>query len=407
MNKAKRNNITIRIVAIIIAFFMWTYVMNKENPQTTQDFPNIQVVYLNQNYLSEAELEIMEPTEAKVTVRLSGRRSDLKSINPNDIIVQADLYGYPEGMNRVPVEVRVPENVAVKSVSPQYIQLKLDSIITKEFKISLKTTGKTEEGHTPGDGDVRPSTVLIKGPRTWVNSVDKVVATLDLSNINSDIKTSRPVRALNDKDEEVRNITKEPNTVEIIMPILGTKTIPIRPRIKGIPLEGYSITEIQMNPISINVKGRKGILKDIEFLETEPIDVELISTTKEVPVNIVLPEGVELMDDELKPLGKIHVEKIIERDVELDTNKLTFINLDTSHIVDKDSLPEKVTITVRGTESKVDALTDRDVTFYCDLSGLEKGEHSVNVKVILDEDIELIRMEPETIQLTIRDQDEI
>lgn len=403
MNKAKRNNITIRIVSIIIAFFMWTYVMNKENPQTTKDFPNIQVTYLNQNYLSEAELEIMEPTEAKVTVRLSGRRSDLNSINPNDIIVQADLYGYSEGMNRVPVEVRVPENVAVKSVSPQYIQLKLDSIITKEFKISLKTTGKTEDGHTPGEGDVRPSTVLIKGPRTWVNSVDKVIATLDLSNVNSDIKTSRPVRVLNDKDEEVRNITKEPSTVEIIMPILGTKNIPVRPRLKGTPLDGYSITDIQMNPASINVKGRKEIIKDIEFFETEPIDVEAINRTKEVPVNIVLPEGVELMDNELRPLAKINVEKIIERDMELDTSKITFINLDTSHIVDKTNIPEKISITIRGTQSKIDALTDKDVTLYCDLSGLEKGDHSVNLKVILHEDLELIHLDPEIIHLTIQD----
>lgn len=407
MNKAKKNNITIKILSLLIAFFMWTYVMNEVNPRTTQPFSNIKVTYLNQNYLSEAELELMEPKEAKVTVKLAGRRSDIKTINPNDIIVQADLYGYPEGMSRVPVEVKVPENVTVESVSPQYIQLKLDSIITKEFKISLRTTGKTEEGHTPGDVDVRPSTVLIKGPRTWVNSVDKVVTILDLTNVNSDIKTSRPVRVLNDKEEEVRNITKEPSTVDITMPILGTKSVPINPRIKGTPLEGYSITDIQMNPTSVFIKGRKEIIKDIEFLETDTLDVELISKTKEVPVNIVLPEGVELMDVDLSPMAKINVEKIIEKDVELDTSKLTFINLDTNHVIDKDSLPETITITIRGTESKVEALTDRDVTFYCDLSGLEAGNHDVNIKVILHEDIELIQIVPEAIQVTIQDQDEI
>ncbi|MFA5523881.1 MAG: CdaR family protein [Tissierellales bacterium] len=402
MNKAKRNNITIRIVAIIIAFFMWTYVMNKENPRTTQDIPNIQVVYLNQNYLSDAELEIMEPTESKVTVKLGGRRSDLKTINPNDIIVQADLYGYQEGMNRVPVEVNVPENVTVESVSPQYIQLKLDSIITKEFKIALRTTGKPENGHTQGVGDVRPSTVLIKGPRTWVNSIDDVVATLDLTNVNTDIKTSRPVRVLNDKGEEVRNIQKEPGTVEITVPILGTKNIPVMPRVKGTPLEGYSITDIQINPSSINVKGRKEIIKDIEFFETEPIDVEAINKTMEVPIKIVLPRGIELMDQGLRPLATINVEQIIERNMEFETSKITFINLDIRHVLDKTNLPDKISVTVKGTQSRVDALTDRDVTLYCDLSGLEKGDHSVNLKVILHEDLELVLLEPETVQVTIQ-----
>ncbi|WIV13312.1 CdaR family protein [Proteiniborus sp. MB09-C3] len=404
MNKAKKNNITIRIVSILIAVIMWSYVMNEVNPQTTKLFPGIKVDYINQDYLSEAGLAIMEPKEAKITVELAGRRSDINNINPNDIIVQADLLGYVEGVNRMIIDVKAPENVTVKSVSPQYIQLKLDSIITKEFNVSLETSGNTEDGHTPGEGEIKPSTVLIKGPRTWVNSVYKVVTTVQLSNINTDIKTSLPVRALDDKKEEVRGIEKEPNTVEVIMPILGTKNIPIRPRLKGSPLNGYIITDIQMNPVSIKVKGKKEILKDIEFLETEPIDIDLISISKDVPVNIVFPEGVELMDDKIKPLAKINVEKIIEKDIELDTSKLTFINLDTRYVVDKTSLPDKITITVRGAEGKIDALSENDITFYSDLSGLEKGTHSVNVKVILQEDIELIHTEPETIQLTIEEE---
>lgn len=404
MDKAKWNNITLRIVSIIIAIFMWSYVMNEVNPKMSQDFSGIKVTYLNQNYLTESQLEIMEPEEVKVTVRLTGRRSDIKTINPNDIIVQADLWGYSEGMHRVPVEVKVPDNVTVESVNPKYIQFKFDSIITKEFKISLTTTGNTADGYTPDEGEVRPSSVLIKGARTRVNSVSKVIANVDLTNVNSDIKTSVPIRVLDDKDEEVRGIEKEPNTVEIIMPILGTKNIPVRSRVKGTPLNGYSITNITMNPANIKIKGKKEILKDIEFLETEPIDVELISISKEVPVNVVLPEGVELMDQELKLFANIQVEKIIEKDIELSTDNLTFINLDTRYVVDKTSLPETIKITVRGIESKVDNLTKKDVTFYCDLSGLEKGIHNVNVKVILHDDIEFINIEPETVPITITEE---
>lgn len=404
MNKAKRNNITIKVLSLLIAVIMWSYVMSEVNPPITQEFPNIKVNYLNQNSLAESGLEIMEPKEAKVTVRLSGRRSDIKTINPNDIIAQADLWGYSEGMNRVPVEVKLPDNVVLEVVSPQYIQFKLDSIITKEHKISLRTTGNTEDGYTSDEGEVRPSSVLIKGPRSLVNSVSKVVATVDLTNINSDIKTSVPVRVLDDKGNEVSGIKKEPSTAEITIPILGTKTVKVNPRLKGAPLEGYSITDIQMNPISVKIKGRKEILNDIEFLETGPIDVENISLSKQMPIGIALPEGVELMEEDLNPLAKIQVEKIIEKDIELSTDNLMFINLDTRYVVDKTSLPDKVTITVRGTESKVEELNEEDITFYSDLSGLEKGSHRVSVKVILDEDIELIQMKHEIIDITIKEE---
>lgn len=402
MNKAKRYNITIKVVSILIAIIMWSYVMSEVNPRITQEFTGIKVNYLNQDYLAESGLEIMEPKEARVSIRLAGRRSDIKSININDIIVQADLWGYSEGSNRVPVEVKVPENVVLETINPQYIQFKIDSIITKEHKIVLRTAGNTEDGHTPGEGEIRPSTVLIKGPRSKVNAVSKVVATVDLSNITADIKTSVPIRALDDKGNEVSGIEKEPNTVEIVMPMLGTKTVPVHPRIKGTPLNGYSIIDTQMNPANVKIKGRKEILKDIEFVETELIDVELISVSKEIPVKIALPEGIELMEDNLKPLVKVNVEKIIEKDIELSTNKLTFINLNTKYTVDKNNLPDVITITVRGTESKVEALNESDVTFYSDLSGLDEGTHGVSVKAILNDDIELINIEPETIHLTIK-----
>lgn len=405
MNKSKRNNITIRIVSVLIAVIMWTYVMNEVNPRTTQYFHGIKVNYLNQNYLSESALQIMEPEEAKVTVELAGRRSDVKAINPNDIIVQADLWGVSEGMNRVTVEVNPPENVSVESVNPQYIQFRLDSIITKEFKISLRTTGKPADGFTQEAGEIKPSSVLIKGPRTWVNSISSVVASVDLSKASSDIKTNVPVRVFNDKGEEVRGIVKEPGTVDISVPILATKTVKVNPRLKGTPQEGHTITGVEIEPVNVMVKGRTDILNDIEFLETESIDVENISMSKQVPIGVSLPEGVELLDRETVLLAKIQVEKIIEKDIELSTEDLTYINLDTRLTVDKTNLLENLTITVRGVESIVEALNQDNITFYSDLSGLESGTHSINMKFILPNDIELIQVVPETIDITIQEEE--
>lgn len=404
MNKGKRNNITIKIVSVLIAVIMWSYVMSEVNPIRTQEFPGIKVNYLNQNSLSESGLQIMEPIEATISVKLTGRISDIKSINPNDIIAQVDLWGYSEGLNRVPVEVKVPENVSLESTNPKYIQFKMDSIITKEHKVFLRTTGKTEDGYTLGEEDIRPSTVLIKGPRSWVNLVSKCVATVELTNITSDIKTSVPIRAVDDSGNEVRGIEKEPNTVEIGIVMLRTKNISVEPRIKGAPLDGYEITDIQISPANVMIKGRGEILKDIEFIETEPIDVEDISASKEVSANIVLPEGVELMGGGSKTSVSVKVEKIVEKDIELNTNRLTFINLNTRLYIDKESLPETITLTVRGTESIITELDERDVTFYVDLSGLELGIHNVNIKTIIPDNVELININPDTIQLNIKDE---
>lgn len=404
MNKGKKNNITIKIVSILIAVIMWSYVMSEVNPIRSQEFPGIKVNYLNLNSLSESGLQIMEPIEATISVKVKGRISDIKSINPNDIIAQVDLWGYSEGLNRVPVEVKVPENVSLESTNPKYIQFKMDSIITKEHKVLLRTVGASEDGYTIGEEDIRPSTVLIKGPRSWVNSVSKCIATVDLTRITSDIKTSVPIRAIDDNGDEVRNIEKEPNTVEIGIVMLRTKNISVEPRVKGTPLDGYEITDIQVNPNTVKIKGRGEILKDIEFVETEPIDVEEINVSKGIITNIVLPEGVELMEGDSRTSVTIKVEKIIEKDIELDTNRLTFINLNTSLYIDKDSLPEKIKLAVRGRESIVDELDDRDITFYVDLSGLEMGTHDVNIKTILPDNIELINIEPDIIQLNIKDE---
>lgn len=402
MNKAKRNNIMIRVASVVIAIIMWSYVMSEVNPPTTQEFTDIEVEYLNTGFLAESDLVIMEPKEAKVTVKLSGRRSDVREIKPSDIIVQADLWGSSEGTNRISVEVIPPDNVSVESVSPGYIPLKLDSIITKDFGITLRTQGNTEEGYTLGNGEIRPNTVLVKGPRSWVNSVSSVVATVDVSKASEDIKTSSSLRILDDKGAEVKGVEKEPNMVDIVIPVLATKTIPVNPRITGVPQDGYSITDIQLNPKEVKIKGRKEILDVIEFLETEPIDIEGINASDNFDTALVLPEGVEIMGEKINFTVEVNVEKIIEKEIPLSTEKLSFINLDTSLIIDKENLLDSITLAVKGIESRVENLNENNITYYSDLLGLEEGTHNIDVEVVLQEGIELLYLEPKTIEIVLK-----
>ncbi|MGF7060533.1 CdaR family protein [Brassicibacter mesophilus] len=402
MSKGKYRNLTIKIVAIFIATVLWSYVMSEVNPLTTKEFTDVKVNLLNEDSLQQEGLVIMEPKEVKISVKVKGRRSDINTLSSSDIIAQADLWGYSEGSNKVPVEVKVPEKIDIESTTPKQILFKFDSIVTREKPVILKPIGAVEDGYSVGQGQVNPNTILIKGPRSWINSVSQVIASVDVTKLTSDIKTDVPLKVVDDKGKEVRGIEKEPNTVQVTLPMLPTKNVVIEPKTKGSPLNGYKITRIQTNPSNILIKGYEQNIKDISSIETEPIDIDFITSDKEVEVVLVLPEGVALVDSSTKPTATIKVEKIVEKELEYDLEKITFTNLNQQLTLDKSNSTEKFKVTVRGTESSIERLKQEDITLYADFLDLEEGTHIVDIQIAKPDNIDLVDVEPSSIHLTLK-----
>ena len=84
MSKEK-NDLTLKIFALIIAFALRSYVMSEVNPDRTDTIRNIPVVFNNLETLERQGLVLMEPKEATVTVRVKGRKFDMANFDSKKI----------------------------------------------------------------------------------------------------------------------------------------------------------------------------------------------------------------------------------------------------------------------------------------------------------------------------------
>lgn len=375
--------------------------MSEVNPMWTEEFRNVKVNFLNEASLERQGIVILEPENVEIKVTISGRRSDVIKISADDIIAQVDLSGYGTGEVKVPVYVQVPVGVTLEDYSPKEILFKFDRIVSKEVPVTVETTGELAEGYVLGNPTVKPQTVVVEGPSSWLNSLSKVVATVDVSGITDDIDVTRPIKLLDDEGNSVRGISTKQNSVDITIPVYRVKSVPIELQTTNQLPDGYELVDIKLNPSKIDIVGRKEILDKIESISTVPIDInELISNTN-VPVDLVIPEDVKLLNPDQKVTVTLNVEEIMTKTFELTLRDVEILNLSSGLSINEDDLNSRFSLSIQGIRSVIEPLDKDDVQIQMDLEGLGEGSHLVTVKV-KEDNFKVLSLLPESFQIRIR-----
>lgn len=401
MSKEK-NNITIKIFALLIAVLLWNTVMKTENPEWPKEIRNIPVTYSNAAALERLGLVIMEPKEVTVNVKVNGRKNDMKDFSAKNIVATVDLSGYREGQFKVPIKVSLinqKSSVVVDSWESKEVLFTFDKVIPKDIPISIEIEGQVPEGYLLGDVSSKSQFISIRGPRTWVNEVNKVVATIDVSDLTSDVIRSRPVQILDDQGNEVIGVDKVPSVIDINISVLKTNSIPIELITENELPENFTITNIEISPRDIAIKG-KNILS-IDKINTKPVDINSLLEQTSMEVELDLPEGVELLNPREKVLITYTIEETIVNGYDILLKNVIIKNLDSTLSINTLDLERTIQISLKGIKSIIDEITEEDLIVEIDLLGLEEGTHPVEVKIgnIQGVTVDEIKPEPLEIQL--------
>lgn len=395
----EKNEWTLKIFALLIAIILWTYVMSEVDPRISENF-NVEVRFLNESSLERQGLVVLEPENATVRVRVSGRRSEIIKIKESDILAQVDLSGYSEGKVKVPVYVQAPGSVTIDDYSPREILITFDRIITREMPVTVETTGQVPEGVVLGTPEVKPQYVAIEGPRTWLNSVWKVIATVDVSQSTNDINVTRPIRIVDDEGNEVRGIYSNINVVDISIPLYNVKTVPIELRTENQLPESYEIVDITIIPSTVSIIGKKDVLQNINQINTQAVDILELMNNENVTVDLDIPEGVRLAEGEGQVTVTLNVEDIITKTLNFTLENVNILNLSPGLSIAEESMNRTFSITIKGRRSIVEALEAEDIELILDLQGLGEGSHNVEITV-KEEEFILLTISPESIQVDL------
>lgn len=375
--------------------------MSEVNPPFENEFKNVNVEYINEAALERQGLVVMEPQKATIRVTISGRRSEVLKVSEKDIIAQVDLSGYSEGEQKVPVYVQVPDDVKIVDYSPKEILFRFDKIIRKSSPVVVETQGKLAQGYVLATPEIKPESIYIQGPRTWVNLVAKAIAYVDVSNKAEDINTTVAVKIVDDEGNDVRGVTMEQSVVEVFIPVYQVKKVPIELQTENQLPDNYEIVEININPSTIEIKGRKEDLAKVNLIKTKPIDINALIDNRNIPVELELPEGVSLLRPDEKVIITLNVDEKISRTFGYTLEDVDIVNLDSNLIIDENDFNKTIMVTVEGMSSKINSLNKEDIDLTMDLKDLDEGTHRVNVDVSVEEGITVVTLVPEGLNITL------
>ncbi|MGM0396267.1 MAG: CdaR family protein, partial [Bacillota bacterium] len=327
--KMGKSDITAKILTLVIAIFLWSYVMSETNPEITQEYRNIKVNYTNTAGLNRQGLVIKEPEEVKINVKVSGKRSDMTNFSASSIYAQIDLSGYNEGQVKIPITVGLLDQtsgIRIVNHEPKEVLFSFDRIISREIPVEISYNGELPEDYIIGDVVIRPQIILISGPRTWINEVDKAQAIVDLTDKTEDFTVSTSIKIIDDTGEEVRGVEKEPGFVDVTVPVFRTIELPVELVTSNELPDNYAIADIKINPETVVVKGDSSVAQ-LSEIKTVEVDINSILDSESMEVDLNLPEGVTL----LNPLQRItityNIREVVTGTLEFSFEDIEILNL--------------------------------------------------------------------------------
>ena len=203
-----KKDFKLKLISLSVGIVMWFLVIGGVNPVVTRQFTDVPVSFKNQSVLESRKLIRVSPENPTVTVTITGKRSDVYSVNKSDIVAEVNLQnGITSGAHRLSINYKVPYNVQFKSASDNDLLVTLDEEISKTYKVEVETIGQIKnKNQVVAKKEPADSEVVVKGPVSYVNKVKRVRCVVDVTNKDGDeVVQSKivPVDELN-KEYEIK-----------------------------------------------------------------------------------------------------------------------------------------------------------------------------------------------------------
>lgn len=309
----KKGDSQLILLSIIVSVVMWTFVTTSTNPSTNRTFRNIPVIIQNQDKLENAGYTIVSKDDiGSVTVRLTGSRDNIVSLNADDIQASINVMDAKEGINSLDVKIDKPSGIYLDYVDPNKINLNIQRIVQKTLPVNVVIADKLKDGKIVEVNEQKPKEIKIKGPESVINNVDRIEV-----NINEPEYLDGKIHNLNinvydRKGKVIDGLDLDNKDVNLSFLVYETKKVKVDLRVRGQIANGYVETMRAISPENIIIKGQGQLIKDIESISTKPVILGNIKTTKSGEVQLDLPDGIEVYDGDDMINYKIEVTKIPE-----------------------------------------------------------------------------------------------
>ena len=417
MKKRKlTDNLSLKIMSVAIAIVVWLIVVNIDNPVGTNYYTITDVELINKEYVESSDtigkMCMPEENQDSVKVAITASKKVRDRIRLSDITAVADLQ-QAVSLDTDPVMVPITVTCSAAGVlpsdikvTPQNLTVNLDEKETQEFVVNV-SKGDTKPGkdYEVGSLTASPEKIRITGPKTLVNKIDKVNATIALDG-NTEDYTQEVYLTIYDKNQETLS-ESEMNSLRIennAKVIVTAKLWKIRTGVKiaagyvGTPAGGYQVGSVKTVPDTISVAGNTEDLESLsenDNMITIPADrIDISGESKDVERKIslknLLPDNVKLTSDSSEDVWvTVSILPVGSQEFNLPTKNIEVKNKPDNLQVTFETA--QIALRIKSeSENLADLNINEDVKAEIDLKDKEAGNYKVPVKLSLPDGYEMV-----------------
>jgi YbbR domain-containing protein len=294
----------LKIVSVALAVLLWMMVSSQRASVERGLRIPLELQNLPEN------LEMVEPPQEAVDVRVRGTADALGRIAPGDLVAAVDLSAAQPGrrlFHLSPERVKAPFAVVVTQVTPSAVAIRFEPSATRIVAVVPSVEGEPAPGFIVGKISADPATVAIVGPESLLRRVTEAITEpVWVGSAKADVQSTVIVGVA---DEGVRVKSAKTAVVSVaIVPAPAERqlsAVAVRARNLGAGLRAT----ITPSSVSVRVRGTKEAvakIRDASILAY--VDLEGIGRGDYgLPVRLEPAAGVGV--DQLDPtVVSIHVE---------------------------------------------------------------------------------------------------
>ena len=417
MKKRKiTDNIPLKIMSVAVAVVVWLIVVNIDNPVGTNYYTLTNVELINKEYVEASDTigKMCMPEEKQDSIRIAitTNKKIRDKIKVSDITATADLQ-QAVSLDTNPVMVPITVTCSVPGVTPndikvtpQNLSVNLDEKETQEFVVNV-SRGDTKPGkdYEVGSLTANPEKVRITGPKSLVNKIDKVNATISLDGNTQDFTQDVNLTIIDKNqealsDSEMNSLRIENNAKVSVTAKLWKirQGVGISAGYVGSPASGYQVGTVTTVPDTISVAGSTEGLETLTqndntiTIPADSIDIsgESRDVERKISLKDLLPDNVKLTSDSSEDVW-VTVSILPEgsREFTLSTKDIEVKNKPDDLQVTFETAQIEIRIK-SDTEDLDDLNTETDIKASIDLKGKEEGNYKVPVTLSLPDGYETV-----------------
>lgn len=366
------------LLAVLISFGLWLYVVTVVNPEWEDTFYNIPVVLENEEILLERGLMLVSDEKPTVTLRLSGNRADMIKLNAYNITIRADLSRiYSAGEQSLSYTIVYPGDVPnnafeILSQTPQQITLSVAEWKSKNVDVQVVFDGAVPEQYIAfkDEATLDYEKITVTGPSDVIDRIAAAKVQVSLNNQTETISQQYTYTLCDSEGSTVESEWVKTNVQQVLytLKIQQWKNISLVVDIVdggGLKKENC---DIQQTLHEIQVSGSEKVLANLP--DTLVLDEIRLGELTGNPTNtytytyvIELPEGITKLTENNSVDVTVKIPGLPTK--EITVTDIQAINAPAGTVIDT----TEVVVTVRGPKEYLDLLTPADLQIQVDLSG--------------------------------------